>query len=163
MNQKVLNKLNPGEKVVQIEEFDNGKYYKVTIHSCTGKFLWLHRITAKHIPFYFATKELAIEFLKYYDNLEWVFADANENKIWLEALQLELLNYTNRHNYYMVDVSGKHLLYLGIWSGLVNTDGRWGIEAKNNILFKDMFKMEDEIKEHVEGTPNNEYLFKMIK
>ena len=58
---------------------------------------------------------------------------------------------------------GKHSLYLGIWGGLVNTDGRWGIEAKNNILFKEMFKMEDEIKEHVEGTPNNEYLFKMIK
>ena len=165
MNEKLLNKLNSGEKLVKVEEYsqDGCDYCKVIIYTCTGKILWLRRIIDKEIPFYFASKDLAINFLKYYDNFDWEIVDACENSKWLETYQLKLLNYTNRHEYYMVDVSGdKHLLYHGIWGGIVNTNGRHEIKSINNMNYKDIFDQEEKLHD---SDPKfcGEYVFKMMK
>lgn len=95
MNQEILDNLKIGEKAADIQEYFWGRngeklVYKVTIYECTkfpvkfGPFLRLFQkrgIDKYVVPFYFETKELAQEYIKYSD------------KVWFRPLSGGMENY----------------------------------------------------------------------
>ena len=76
MTKEELNNLKVGEKLVDIQEYyygTNGKIlaYKVTIYTCVKYLLFFKKIKEYTFPFYFVSKEFALEFLKVYENYKF--------------------------------------------------------------------------------------------
>ena len=72
MDKQLLNSLNKGEHLVEMQEYilQYQTVYKVIVYTCIGKTLFKNsRIGTFEFPFYFKTKSTAEEFLKYWDEL----------------------------------------------------------------------------------------------
>jgi len=171
MTNDILNGLNVGEHVVEIQEcvLHDQSVVKVTIYKCIS-ISWLskHRdIETYEFPFYFKSKEIAEDFLQYYKKFE-VRYDSYWDERNKECYTLRLSHYDTHLKYYMVD-DFKHenrynfrdkcqLGKRGVWNGIVNTDGQYYTYERNNINFKDIFKFED-----IATETNKSYIFKMIE
>ena len=145
------------EKAVEIQEFQIGAIdvispgplaYKVTIYSNIKKgFFGNVKYDKYTFPFYFKSKKLIEDFLKYFD-----YFYINEGEYWdgrcVNCLMLKMHGFI--HSYYMNDyiksksdiVNNKSQLQEGgIWDGYVanNDDGRYYM--RNKIYFTDILKL----------------------
>lgn len=169
MDKNILNSLNNGEHVVEIKKYmlHNEYVYQVTVYTCI-KILFLKHFKKYTYPFYFASKQFAEEFLKYYDDFRVInaFYWDNEDK---DCYALEAVNGLGEGTYWMVDehkfrkdpyAVGKkfHLKDGGVWNGIVNTDARYTIFYLHNINYKEILDRESVLSE-----TDNTYIFKMVK
>ena len=145
------------EKAVEIQEFQIGATdnicpchlaYKVTIYSNIKKgFFGNVKYDKYTFPFYFNSKKLIEDFLKYFD-----YFYVNEGEYWdgrcVNCLMLKMHGFV--HSYYMNDyiksksdiVNNKSQLQEGgIWDGYVanNDDGRYYM--RNKMYFTDILKL----------------------
>lgn len=165
-----LNTLNEGERIVEIQEYvlHDSTVYDVTIHTCVNiTFFGKHKYEEYHFPFYFKTKELVTEFLKYWDEINLVSTSYwNSKDVQCYAMSV---GGEDEKLYYLVD-DFKLLHYgqfdrkcqmqkRGVWDGVVNTSGRYHTFKENNINYMDVFKYEN-FAFKVDKVP---YLFKMYK
>ena len=165
-----LNTLNEGECIVEIQEYvlHDSTVYDVTIHTCVNiTFFGRHQYDEYHFLFYFKTKELVTEFLKYWDKINLVSTSYwNSKDVQRYAMTV---GGEDEKMYYLVD-DFKLLHYgqfdhkcqmqkRGVWDGVVNTSGRYHTFKENNINYTDVFKYEN-IAFKVD---KDSYLFKMYK
>ena len=145
------------EKAVEIQEFQIGAIdvicpgplaYKVTIYSNIKKgFFGNVKYDKYTFQFYFNSKKLIEDFLKYFD-----YFYVNEGEYWdgrcVNCLMLKMHGFV--HSYYMNDyiksksdiVNNKSQLQEdGVWDGYVvnNDDGRYYM--RNKIYFTDILKL----------------------
>ncbi len=159
------------EKAVEIQEFQIGAtddnypwqlVYKVTIYSNIKKgFLGNVKYDKYTFPFYFNSKKLIEDFLKYFDCFY-----INNGEYWddryINCLMLKMHGFI--HSYYMNDciknaVNDKSQLQEnGIWDGYVvnNGDGRYFM--RNKIYFTDILKLKC-----IPVKTKNIYHYKMTK
>ena len=174
MNKEVLNSLKLGEKAADIQEYYWGKngsklVYKVTIYErIKVPFLRVFKrevIDEYVVPFYFETKELAEEYIKYSDQI-W-FRDLNLD-YGFGGYGLFLKNYSNQKNeYYLVNATGvpydkdqEMLLYKdSVWNGKINPSYRKPYKTKS-IYFTEIFKLEELAAK--EGTTGQTFSYKLI-
>ena len=166
MDKQLLNTLNKGEKLVEMTEVTiHGKtVIKTILYTCTGVNIFNKRkIETYEFPFYFETKELAEEFLKYWDELK-LYVDSywdNKNK---PCFSLYANNQKSNTTYIMID-SWKNKIFAknqlcknGIWGGQVikYLDGRYFTYENDCFDYKEIFNLENVGK-------NRTYIFKMVK
>ena len=145
------------EKAVEIQEFQIGAtddiclcqlVYKVTIYSNIKKGIFGNIKYDKYtFPFYFNSKKLIEDFLKYFD-----YFYINSGEYWdgryISCLMLKMQGFV--YAYYMNDYSKSksdivnnksQLQENGIWDGYVvnNEDGRYYM--RNKIYFTDILKL----------------------
>lgn len=182
MNQDTLNSLKPGEKVVDIQEYywgENGfrLVFKVTVYICTQKY-YLGIFKKKHIkeytfPFYFAHKEVAQQYLQYFDNFEIEKIEyVPYGFTRYETYKLVIKNSKMYKNYYLTDAyitiatptsKNNRLNPGGIWNGLVNTDesNSTYVNKDYNMNFTKIFKSEECASK--EGTTGKTYSYKLTE
>ena len=139
MTQKeILNSLNPGEKIVDIQEHfhgDNGRHtvYQVTIYTCVKNIIGFKKLKTYTFPFYFVSMEFAKNFLEHYDTYEigttkysadsWGDSHYKGYDLYLKNVDMQI------YKYRMVDAYTKNntpcskcdvLKEGGVWSGIVN-------------------------------------------
>ena len=174
MTKEELNNLKVGEKLVDIQEYywgPNGNIiaYKVTIYTCVKYLLLFKKVKEYVFPFYFASKEFALKFLKEHEKYNIVkFYD----KLKIESKTVK----SPKHKYVMINsyispyapCSKYDVLKIGgIWKGLV-----YPID-KNNECWSDRYDKygcmyysyikEKEQMAAKEGTTGKTYSFKMIE
>ena len=179
MDQNIVNTLNPGEKLVEMQEciLHEQTVIKVIVYICrviiefTG-FFKLKKIEHKEIdtytfPFYFSSKKFAAEFLQSYDKYK-----IEKNTYWdhtaIGCYSLGLTDYKTHLTYHMVDdfkfahkdnFDNKcHLQERGVWGGIVNTDGHFSTYSHKNINYKEIYKYENIAVEN-----GKKYVFKMVE
>lgn len=171
MDKQILNSLNKGEHLVEMQEYilQYQTVYKVIVYTCIGKTLFKNsRIDTFEFPFYFKTKSIAEEFLKYWDEL-WLshttywdhskdnhcfglYVKDHDNNVYtlVDAFKLDDANaYNNKCQ----------LTYDGVWGGTICNDGRYYTYSPHNFYFTRIFNLEN-IAQKVNKNP---YVFKMIK
>ena len=129
MDKQLLNTLNKGEKLVEMTEvtLHEETVIKTILYTCMGVNIFNKRkIKTYKFPFYFETKELAEEFLKYWDDL-WICETAywdNKSKpcFGLCVGGQETMPYIMvdswRNDVFSIDPKNQ-LLKNGIWGGQV--------------------------------------------
>lgn len=130
---EILNSLNPGEKIVNIQEYflgDNGSHlvYKVTIYTCKN-IIGFKKLKTYTFPFYFVSMEFAKSFLEHYDTYEIGTTEYSSDLHYI-GYDLYLKNAdTQIYKYRMVDAYTKIntpcskcdvLKKGGVWGGIVN-------------------------------------------
>lgn len=148
-----------GEKAVEIQEFQIAAtdvicpgplLYKVTIYSNIKKnFFGNIKYDKYTFPFYFKSKTLIEDFLKYFD-----YFYIEDGEYWdsrnVNCLMLKMYDYD--YAYYMNDYiksnseasdNKSQLQENGIWDGYVvnRTDGRFFMFKGNRIYFTDILKL----------------------
>lgn len=159
MTKEELLTYKDGEKAVEIQEYQLGAtneispgptVYKVTIYSNIKKGFFGNVKYSKYtFPFYFNSKKLIEDFLKYYD---YFYIDDGEywDEGYKNCLILKMDNFD--YSYYMNDciksdsaaVNNKsQLQYNGIWDGYVvnSNDGKYWMHRYNRIYFTEILKM----------------------
>jgi len=180
MKQTLLDNLQIGEKIVDIQEHfygTNGKHlvYKVTIYSCIKFLFGFKRIKKYTFPFYFASKEFAESFLQHYDSFEiydkWYYDMWGQPDYF--GLSIKLLNSKHdKYQYRMVDnlkIYGDKCDVLredGVWGGLVNyylAEKRYKPlwSSKYNIFYLDIQNKEELAAK--EGTDGKTFSYKLQK
>ena len=171
MTKEELLTYKDAEKAVEIQEFQIGAtddicqcqlVYKVTVYSNIKKGFFGNVKYDKYIfPFYFNSKKLIEDFLKYFD-----YFYINNGKYWDESytncLMLKMHGFD--YSYYMNDciknaINNKSQLQEnGIWDGYVvnNEDGKYFM--RNKIYFTDILKLKC-----IPIKTKNIYLYKMTK
>ena len=159
MTKEELLTYKDGEKAVEIQEFQLSAtdvicpgplVYKVIIYSNIKKgFFGNVKCNKYTFPFYFNSKKLVEDFLKYYD---YFYIDGGE--YWdgdnINCLILKMYDFD--YTYYMNDyikseskaASGKSQLQEnGIWDGYVvnNVDGKYFMFERNIMYFTDILKL----------------------
>ena len=179
MDNNIINTLNPGEKVVEMQEctLHGQTVIKVTVYTCHINveykgFLKTKKIEHKEIdkyefPFYFSSKKFAEEFLQSYDKYK-IEKSTYWNHTNIGCYTLTLSNYKTHLTYHMVDdfkfirkdnFDNKcHLQERGVWGGIVNTDGHFSTYGYKNINYKEIYKYENIAIEN-----GKKYVFKMIE
>ena len=182
MTQEELNKLKVGEKAVDIQEYywgPDGKIltYKVTIYTCVKYLLFFKKIKEYTFPFYFVSKEFALEFLKVYENYEFKrikicidsYADIWKHGIFIfpKNIQNQKFNYILISAYHKISTPESEydiLFKNGIWGGIVCTSSHiyenryWKPKCFNYTSI-----IEKEQNAAKEGTIGKTYSFKMIE
>ena len=172
MTQKELNKLKVGEKAVDIQEYywgHNGKIlaYKVTIYTYVKYLLFFKKIKEFTFPFYFVSKEFALEFLKVYENYDFIEL---YSKLIIKSKTIK----SPKHSYLMISAYNKPstpcskydvLQIDGIWNGIVcPTDiGYWMEMCDKYDCMQYSYIEEKERMAAKEGTTGKTYSFKMIE
>ena len=165
-----------GEKAVEIQEFQLGAtdvicpgplIYKVTIYSNIKKgFFGNVKYDKYTFPFYFKSKSLIEDFLKYFDYfyIEHGKYWDNEDKFCL-MMKMYDFDYTYYMNDYVKSESGvasskSQLQENGIWDGYVvnNNDGVYCMFKRNRIYFTDILKLK-----YIPIETKNIYHYKMTK
>ena len=178
MTQEELNKLKVGEKAVDIQEYywgENGKIlaYKVTIYTCVKYLLFFKKIKEFTFPFYFVSKEFALEFLKVYEN--YIFECINISGLYEKpkyAIKIYVKNIQNQKNNYVL-ISAYHNIAESEYDTLINAD-IWGgkvCKVVDNVekcywkahCFGYTYINEIEQIAAKEGTIGKTYSFKMIE
>lgn len=161
MKEEILEKLKPGEKAVDIQEYfwgENGKYkvYKVILYTCKSRRRFLFHnytyIDKYEYPFYFYTKEIAESFMSCHD--KFVISEKkciNDFDNFEDGYAISLKEGdSGRNTYYLVDVvhpysmpesRSRHLIKGGIWGGEVNCSCKWVYKDKN-IKYTDIIERE---------------------
>lgn len=159
MTEEELLTYKDGEKAVEIQEFQIGAtdeicpgptVYKVTIYSNIKKnFFGNIKYDKYTFPFYFKSKSLVEDFLKYFD-----YFYVENGKYWdredINCLILKMHDFN--YSYYMNDyiksnseaTNGKSQLQEnGIWDGYVanNDNGRYYMFKHFRIYFTDILKL----------------------
>ena len=176
MTKEELLTYKDGEKAVEIQEFQlsatdeicpGPMVYKVKIYSNIKKgFFGNVNYDEYTFPFYFKSKKIIEDFLKYFDYFYIKHGTYWEGEEKL-CLMLKLYNYD--YSYYMNDcikseskvTNGKsHLRKNGIWDGYVvnNNDGYYHLYEMNRIYFTDILKLNC-----IPIETKNIYHYKMIK
>jgi len=174
MTQEELNKLKVGEKAVDIQEYywgPNGKIlaYKATIYTCVKYLLFFKKIQEYTFPFYFESKEFALEFLKEYENYNFV---KFYNRLKIESKIIK----SPKHKYVMISsydnpyrpCSKYDVLKIGsLWKGLVykidRDDECWKDEYDKYSCMHYSYIEKIEQMAAKEGTIGKTYSFKMIE
>ena len=171
MTKEELLTYKDAEKAVEIQEFQIGAtddicpcqlVYKVTIYSNIKQGFFKNVKYDKYtFPFYFNSKKIIEDFLKYFDCFY-----INNGEYWdgryINCLMLKMHGFN--YSYYMNDciknaVNNKSQLQEnGIWDGYVvnNDDGRYFM--RNKIYFTDILKLKC-----IPIKTKNIYLYKMTK
>lgn len=170
MDKQLLNTLNKGEKLVEMTEvtLNEETVIKTILYTCIGVNIFNKRkIETYEFPFYFETKELAEEFLKYWDDL-WIcettywdiepkpcfglFVNGQENKPYIMVDSW-------RNDVFNIDPINQ-LLKNGIWGGQVlkYDKGRYHTYKIDCFDYKKIFDLENYGK-----NTNKTYIFKMVK
>ena len=172
VNNDILNKLNKGEHIAEIEEYviHGLTVYKVTVYTCNhiSRIFKKHYIDKYEIPFFFISKDLAQEFLENWDNFEIHTTTYWDNE-YKSCYALRLANIQNKKIYYMVDYYKEtrnkncfdkkyQLEDNGIWSGIINDDGFYYTYSGSSFNYKNIFDFES-----VGINQNKSTLFKMTK
>ena len=169
MDKNILDTLNIGEHVVEIKKYmlHNEYVYQVTVYTCCKILFWKH-IKKYTYPFYFASKNIAEEFIKYYDDFY-----VSIGSYWDSGDKIcYMLNATHglgEGKYWMIDdykyrqdphAIGKHfhLKDDGVWNGVVNTYAHFSTYYNYNINFKEILNRESVLSE-----TDSTYIFKMVK
>lgn len=180
MTQKELDNLKVGEKAVDIQEYywgENGKIlaYKVTIYTCVKYLLFFKKIKEYTFPFYFVSKEFALEFLKVYENYDFNYIEIRDNLQRYSGdgiiLTLKKLK-TQKFNYVLIDayknintpITAYNTLFKGgIWGGKISSTSIYN--RIHNIMdcFNYSYIEEKEKLAAKEGTTGKTYSFKMIE
>ena len=174
MTQEELNNLKVGEKLVDLQEYywgENGRIlaYKVTIYTCVKHLLFFRKIKEFTFPFYFASKEFALEFLKEHEN--YIFVEFySKLKIKFKTIK------SPKHKYVMISsydspyrpCSKYDVLKIGgIWKGLVCPididDECWNDTYDKYDCMQYSYIEEKEKMAAKEGTTGKTYSFKMIE
>ena len=180
MTQEELNKLKVGEKAVDIQEYywgENGKIlaYKVTIYTCVKYLLFFKKIKEFTFPFYFVSKEFALEFLKVYENYKFKYINISslyekpEYAIIIYAKNIQ----NQKYNYVLVSAYRKNSTAVTDYETIIN-DGIWGgkvCKVIDNVekrywkayCFDYTYINEKEQIAAKEGTIGKTYSFKMIE
>lgn len=188
MKQEVLDKMKNGEKLVEIKEILDYKYAGITrtvfaliIYTCVDNTSFFDKIfgikrrviSTDSFSFYFETKELAEEFVKYYDNFlydTYYYADeCGENH---ECFTLETMD--SDYSCYMVDAfkNEKHkkcrtnkdfLEEGGVWGGLVYRDGLEKGEYSFYIYKNEMKYFIEEFNNELPKKEGKSYIYKLEK
>ena len=160
MTKEELLTYKDGEKAVEIQEFQiaatdtvcpGPTVYKVTIYSNIKKGFFGNVKYDKYIfPFYFNSKKLVEDFLKYFD---YFYID-EYGEYWdgqdIDCLMLKMYDFD--YSYYMNDCiksestaanNKSQLQENGIWDGYVvnNNDGRYWMFNRTKIYFTDILKL----------------------
>lgn len=155
-------------KAVEMQEFilQDKIVYKVSVFYNIRKILWKYTCKEYVFPFYFETKEIVQEFLKYWDDFEIVYGEYFNNN-YRRCYQLKHHNITS-NEYWMVDAfkwkqreyydGYCHLEKGGVWGGIINTDAHYRIYQTRNFRFIEIFNIDNIARE-----TSNTYVFKMIK
>ena len=173
MTKEELLTYKDGEKAVEIQEFQIGAtddicscqlVYKVTIYSNIKKSFFGNVKYDKYtFPFYFNSKKLIEDFLKYFD-----YFYINSGEYWdgryINCLMLKMHGFD--YSYYMNDciknaINNKSQLQEnGIWDGYVvnKDDGEYYMFKDNRIYFTDILKLK-----YIPIKTKNIYLYKMTK
>lgn len=166
MDKQILNNLNIGEHICEMQEYILHKetVIKTTVYTCKKR-LFRKYFDTFEIPFYFKSKELAIEFLKYWDEFEWGSTTYWDNK---EKFCYGINHINGSKCYIMVDdyklrnsqqFSYKcQLTENGVWGGIICTDGRYYTNSPDNVYYTKIFELES-----LPIETNKTYMFKMIK
>jgi len=180
MTQEELNNLKIGEKAVDIQEYywgPNGKIlaYKVTIYTCIKYFLFFKKIKEFTFPFYFVSKEFALEFLKVYENYDFNYIEISSNLgryigdgiiLILKNLKIQKFNYVLIDAYQNINtpVSGYNTLFKGgIWGGKISSTSIYSGIHNIKDCFNYSYIEEKEKLAAKEGTVGKTYSFKMIE
>ena len=171
MNKQLLNTLNKGEKLVEMTEviIHEETVIKTVLYTCVGVNIFNKRkIETFEFQFYFETKELAEEFLKYWDELKLYDASYwdNRNK---PCFGLYVNNQESSTAYIMIDswrnkaftIDPKNQLRKnGIWGGQVikALDGRYYTYKSKCFDYKEIFNLEN-----IGKNTNRTYIYKMTK
>lgn len=177
MKQEELNKLKVGEKAVDIQEYywgPNGKIlaYKVTIYTCVKYLLFFKKIKEFTFPFYFVSKEFALEFLKVYEKYEFEYQYINfskteyATKIYIKNIQNQKYNYVLISAYHKLSTAisqSDTLINDGVWAGKVCEANSLESHYQKTDCFDYTFIIEKEKLAAKEGTTGKTYSFKMIE
>ena len=154
MTKEELLTYKDGEKAVEIQEFQIGAtdvicpgplVYKVTVYSNIKKgFFGNVKYDKYTFPFYFNSKKLIEDFLKYFDCF-YINNGKYWDEIYINCLMLKMHGFD--YSYYMNDciknaINNKSQLQEnGIWDGYVvnNDDGKYFM--RNKIYFTDILKL----------------------
>ncbi len=172
MTQEELNNLKIGEKAVDIQEYywgPNGKIlaYKVTIYTCVKYLLFFKKIKEYTFPFYFVSKEFALEFLKVYENYDFIPEHYNGFLLFNKNIQNQKFYYkmiSAYHKLTTAETNHDALLENGIWNGLVCPIEHYGIlyHSKSKCFSYSYIEEKEQIAAK-EGTTGKTYSFKMIE
>lgn len=180
MNQEILNNLKIGEKTVDIQEYywgENGKIlaYKVTIYTCVKYLLFFKKIKEYTFPFYFVSKEFALEFLKVYKNYDFKHVYISEDiygnlnfgiSIYVKNIQNQKYNYVLISAYNTIAIPVTYcdtLINDGIWGGTVCAANDFEKHYGKAQCFNYTSIIEKEQNAAKEGTTGKTYSFKMIE
>ena len=179
MTQEKLNNLKVGEKLVDIQEYywgENGKIlaYRVTIYTCVKYLLFFKKIKEFIFPFYFVSKEFALEFLKVYENYKFEcinISDIYEKpkyviKIYNKNIQNQKYNYILISAYHKISTSESErdtLINDGIWGGTVCAVNNFELHYWKPYCFDYTYIIKKEQNAAKEGTFGKTYSFKMIE
>ena len=159
MTKEELLTYKDGEKAVEIQEFQLSAtdvicpgplVYKVTIYSNIKKRFFGNVNYDKYtFPFYFKSKSLVEDFLKYFD---YFYIDDGEywDGKYINCLMLKMHDFD--YSYYMNDCvksestvanNKSQLQENGIWDGYVvnNNDGQYWMYERRRIYFTDILKL----------------------
>jgi len=159
MTKEELLTYKDGEKAVEIQEYQIAAtdvicpgplVYKVTIYSNIKKGFFGNVNYDEYVfPFYFKSKKLVEEFLKYFD-----YFYIEDGDYWNDGDKscLKLKMYDYDYSYYMNDciksesnaTNGKSQLQdNGVWDGYVvnNNDGKYYMFERTRIYFTDILKL----------------------
>lgn len=171
MDKQLLNTLNKGEKLVEMTEvtLHEETVIKTILYTCVGVNIFNKRkIETFEFPFYFETKELAEEFLKYWDEL-WICETTYWDNKFKPCFGLYVSGGQEIKPYIMVDswrnevfnIDPKNQLSKnGIWGGqVVKYDNGRHFTFKGDCFdYKKIFDLEN-----VGKNTNRTYIFKMVK
>ena len=172
MDENIVNTLNPGEKAVEMQEctLHEQTVIKVTVYTCIEEKSWFHTnkiLQSYEIPFYFASKKFAEEFLQNFDKYK-IEKSTYWDDNYIECYALILSNYKTHLTYHMVDdfkLKNKekfhnkcHLQDRGVWGGIINTDAHFSTYQSRNIVYNEIYKYENIAVEN-----GKKYMFKMIE
>ena len=176
MTKEELLTYKDGEKAVEIQEFQISAtdvicpgplVYKVTIYSNIKKgFFGNVKYNKYTFPFYFNSKNLIEDFLKYFDYFRIEYGDYWDGED-VDCLILKIPGFD--YSYYMNDyiksisnaTNGKSQLQEnGIWDGYVvnSNEGRYFMYERNRIYFTDILKLK-----FIPTETKNIYHYKMTK
>ena len=179
MTKEELNKLKVGEKLVDIQEYyygTNGKIlaYKVTIYTCVKYLLFFKKIKEYTFPFYFVSKEFALEFLKVYENYKFEYINISKDyekpkyaiKIYDKNIQNQKYNYVLISAYRKISTpESKYdtLINNGVWGGNVCVADNYNLTYWYAHCLNYIYINENEKIAAKEGTTGKTYSFKMIE
>ena len=170
MDKQLLNTLNKGEKLVEMTEITlhDETVIKTILYTCVGVNIFNKwKIETYEFPFYFETKELAEEFLKYWDELR-ICKTIYWNNIDKPCFGLYISGQENmpyimvdswRNDVFTVDPKNQ-LSKNGIWGGQVikYVNGQHFTFKGDCFDYKKIFALEN-----VGKNTNKTYIFKMVR
>lgn len=154
MDENLLKKLKPGEKLVEMQEYKYGRItaIDVTVYTCKHKGLFSKKIVKYTPPFFFVSKEFAEEFLKHWDEFDIEIGFGG--KIFMYLYKNPINKYCMVNEYISNTTDDVLRRDRGVWGGRLFTSGYVGGKFYyTDIYAKDLIPIETD----------KHYVFKMIE